>query len=212
MENLPEVDPPPFETLQRFFEHAPLGLGVCGPDFDVLHANESLCGIAGIWEAPSDRRVFNAKVLAAFRSMPSMGSLSLNEQLDVVGDGTEPGRRWAIQLFPIDMGDKRQSCGMLWRELSAPYAVSARLSIGLAQDEMDGQADYRATTARVCKLAHDLRTPLHAMMGWLHLLESGKLPPEEYLRTIQRIKNNARTQEQLIGNLRDIVEGTAAAR
>ena len=33
-------------------------------------------------------------------------------------------------------------------------------------------------------LSHDLRTPLSAMAGWLHLMESGKLDPEGMKRAI----------------------------
>ena len=42
------------------------------------------------------------------------------------------------------------------------------------------------------------------MLGWLHLIESNKLPPEEVKKAIGRIHNNARTQTKLIDDLLDV--------
>lgn len=52
-------------------------------------------------------------------------------------------------------------------------------------------------------LSHDLRTPLSAMAGWLHLLESGKLDAAGTQRAIEKLRGSiddqVRTIERYLG-------------
>lgn len=48
------------------------------------------------------------------------------------------------------------------------------------------------------KLSHDLRTPLSAMAGWLHLLESGSLDAAGARKAIERLKGNIDEQVRTI--------------
>jgi signal transduction histidine kinase len=47
-------------------------------------------------------------------------------------------------------------------------------------------------------LSHDLRTPLSAMAGWLHLMESGSLDAAGLKRAIEKIKGNIDEQVRTI--------------
>jgi signal transduction histidine kinase len=47
-------------------------------------------------------------------------------------------------------------------------------------------------------LSHDLRTPLSAMAGWLHLMESGKLDDAGLKRAIERLRGNIEDQVRTI--------------
>ena len=47
-------------------------------------------------------------------------------------------------------------------------------------------------------LSHDLRTPLSAMAGWLHLMESGKLDAEGMKRAIGKLRGNIEEQVRTI--------------
>jgi signal transduction histidine kinase len=47
-------------------------------------------------------------------------------------------------------------------------------------------------------LSHDLRTPLSAMAGWLHLMESGKLDEAGLKRAIGKLRGNIDDQVQTI--------------
>jgi len=53
-------------------------------------------------------------------------------------------------------------------------------------------------------LSHDLRTPLSAMAGWLHLMESGKLDEAGLKRAIAKLRDNiedqVRTLDRYLGN------------
>ena len=50
-------------------------------------------------------------------------------------------------------------------------------------------------------LSHELRTPLNAMLGWSHILLSGKSKPEDFRRGLEAIARNARAQTHLIEDL-----------
>jgi PAS domain S-box-containing protein len=53
-------------------------------------------------------------------------------------------------------------------------------------------------------VSHELRTPLTAILGWLQLLRSGRLPEEKRARALETVERNARAQAQLIEDLLDI--------
>ena len=53
-------------------------------------------------------------------------------------------------------------------------------------------------------VSHELRTPLTAMLGWSHLLRTGKLNEESTTHAIETIERNARSQAQLIEDLLDV--------
>ena len=62
----------------------------------------------------------------------------------------------------------------------------------------------RAKDEFLATLSHELRTPLNAMLGWIHLLRSGKLDPQTRDHALEVIDRNIRTQAHLIGDLLDV--------
>jgi signal transduction histidine kinase len=48
------------------------------------------------------------------------------------------------------------------------------------------------------KLAHDLRTPLSAMSGWIHLLETGALDAAGQKRALAKLRGNIEDQVKTI--------------
>ncbi len=58
------------------------------------------------------------------------------------------------------------------------------------------RASHEHDTLR--KLSHDLRTPLSAMAGWLHLIESGKLDEAGLKRAIDKLRGNIEDQVKTI--------------
>ncbi|MEO8005373.1 MAG: PAS domain-containing protein [Betaproteobacteria bacterium] len=73
---------------------------------------------------------------------------------------------------------------------------AARVSAEIASRAKD---DFLATAS------HELRTPLNAIMGWATLLQTGKLEQSDYLRAVDSISRNARSQVRLI---EDILDGS----
>ncbi|HYC01550.1 MAG TPA: ATP-binding protein [Candidatus Limnocylindrales bacterium] len=53
-------------------------------------------------------------------------------------------------------------------------------------------------------LSHELRTPLTAILGWSHVLASGRYGPADLERAIEVIGRNARVQTRLIEDLLDM--------
>jgi PAS domain S-box-containing protein len=53
-------------------------------------------------------------------------------------------------------------------------------------------------------VSHELRTPLTAMLGWSHLLRTGKLQDKSAMQAVETIERNARSQAQLIEDLLDV--------
>jgi signal transduction histidine kinase len=54
-------------------------------------------------------------------------------------------------------------------------------------------------------LSHELRTPLTAIVGWSHVLSTGKVDPAKYPHAFETILKNARSQGQLIDDLLDVL-------
>jgi signal transduction histidine kinase len=53
-------------------------------------------------------------------------------------------------------------------------------------------------------ISHELRTPLNAVLGWLQLINTGKLDPKTQRRGFESIERNVRLQAQLTGDLLDV--------
>ena len=93
----------------------------------------------------------------------------------------------------LDITDRRRADlernELLQRESSARRA---------AEDAARLKDQFLAT------LSHELRTPMSAVLGWLHLLRSGKLKPDQEAQALETIERNAHLQNQLINDLLDV--------
>jgi PAS domain S-box-containing protein len=78
----------------------------------------------------------------------------------------------------------------------------------LLESERAARADAeRASRLKddfLATLSHELRTPLGAILGWTHVLSSGKASSADVARGIEVIERNARMQAQLIDDLLDM--------
>jgi signal transduction histidine kinase/CheY-like chemotaxis protein len=69
---------------------------------------------------------------------------------------------------------------------------------------LDGEAANRLKDEFLATISHELRTPLNAMLGWIHLIRTGKLNPSATQRGFASIERNVRLQAQLTSDLLDI--------
>jgi PAS domain S-box-containing protein len=53
-------------------------------------------------------------------------------------------------------------------------------------------------------LSHELRTPLTPIIGWIHMMENGILPPDDFSRALSVINRNAYGLKHLINDLLDM--------
>jgi PAS domain S-box-containing protein len=105
----------------------------------------------------------------------------------------ETGRRTRFIGVMLDVTERRHADlernALLARESTARAA---------AEDAARLKDQFLAT------LSHELRTPMSAVLGWLHLLKSGRLPSAQQAQALETIERNAHLQNQLINDLLDV--------
>ncbi len=92
------------------------------------------------------------------------------------------------------------------RDLRFALEVASRAGLALdnallyrdARDANRLKEDFLAT------LSHELRTPLNALLGWTHILKSGRFDGGTLQRALESIERNAGAQAVLINDLLDV--------
>jgi signal transduction histidine kinase/CheY-like chemotaxis protein len=78
----------------------------------------------------------------------------------------------------------------------------ASLAMENAQLYFEAQEASRLKDEFLATVSHELRTPLTAILGWTHLLRSGR--PEHTARAIDTIERNARAQVHIVEDVLDV--------
>ena len=68
----------------------------------------------------------------------------------------------------------------------------------------ESEAAGRMKDEFLATISHELRTPLNSVLGWLHLLRTGKLDPATSTRGFESVERNVRLQAQLTSDLLDV--------
>ena len=68
----------------------------------------------------------------------------------------------------------------------------------------EGEAASRMKDEFLATISHELRTPLNAVLGWVHLLRTGRLDEPTAARGLDSIDRNIRLQAQLTADLLDV--------
>ena len=68
----------------------------------------------------------------------------------------------------------------------------------------ESEAAGRMKDEFLATISHELRTPLNSVLGWLHLLRTGKLDPATTTRGFESVERNVRLQAQLTSDLLDV--------
>lgn len=94
------------------------------------------------------------------------------------------------------------------RERTAQLAHANRdLAVMLEREKMArGAAESinRLKDQFLATLSHELRTPMNAILGWAHMLDSRTMSADKVARAATIIKSNAKAQVQLIEELLDV--------
>jgi signal transduction histidine kinase/CheY-like chemotaxis protein len=102
------------------------------------------------------------------------------------------GGRWEINRVPIGAGRHGVVCYV--RE--PPRARSGAKN--------DGTAGSRAKDEFLATVSHELRSPLQGILGWLTLLQGGRLDATQTARALQSVERSVRLQAQLVNDIMDI--------
>jgi PAS domain S-box-containing protein len=103
-------------------------------------------------------------------------------------------------------GDPHRLIGVAIDVTEKHRAEAAREQL-LRQAQAAQQAAEEAARMKdefLAVLSHELRTPMSAMVGWLDLIRTGQLTPEQHRTALETIERNARLQTQLVNDLLDV--------
>lgn len=89
-------------------------------------------------------------------------------------------------------------------ELRAARRAAEHQALVAQAARREGDAANRMKDQFLATVSHELRTPLNAVLGWIHLLRTGKLDRDTSSRGLEAIERNARLQAQLTGDLLDV--------
>ena len=67
-----------------------------------------------------------------------------------------------------------------------------------------GESAHRLKDEFLATISHELRTPLNAVLGWVHLLRTGRLDQATAARGLESVERNIRLQAQLTADLLDV--------
>ena len=146
--------------------------------------------------APDDRRLLRHHLMLSNRG-PSSDPVEIEVTLHPAGRATVPA---AITIAPAFHEDALpDGFRLLLRDTSAhrklEEAAQAAKALAAANQVKD---EFLAM------LSHELRNPLHAILGWSGILLSEDLPRGERWAAVETIDRNGRQLNRLIGDLLDV--------
>jgi PAS domain S-box-containing protein len=140
---------------------------------------------------------------AASRELRLRGNIAPFEKEYIRKDGS---RVWALEgaatisdaddrwmSFIMDISDRKHAS--VEREAAWQREHAARTQ---------AEEATRLKDEFLANLSHELRTPMNAIIGWTHLLKSGRLDESQRLRAMESIDRGARSQAKLIEDLLDV--------
>ena len=89
-------------------------------------------------------------------------------------------------------------------ELRSARRVAEQRALDAQEARRESESASRMKDEFLATLSHELRTPLNAVLGWVHLLRTGKLDPATSARGLESIDRNVRLQAQLTADLLDV--------
>ncbi|HEU4580697.1 MAG TPA: response regulator [Polyangiaceae bacterium] len=141
--------------------------------------------VQDVWSPTSRARALTTELrIGSYMVVP----LRLREQ--VVGAISLTATRGKRRFTPEDL------------TLAEELGRRASLAMENAQLYFEAQEASRLKDEFLATVSHELRTPLTAILGWTHLLRSGR--PEHTARAIETIERNARAQVHIVEDVLDV--------
>jgi PAS domain S-box-containing protein len=98
--------------------------------------------------------------------------------------------------------------GRRYTDVDVAYAqeIAARAALAIENARLYARAQEvnRAKDEFLATLSHELRTPLTPILGWTHMIRSGRLGPDETAQGVRVIERNSQSLSRLINDLLDM--------
>lgn len=101
----------------------------------------------------------------------------------------------------------QQKAASLEAEIQERLRTEEKLRLALVGEQMaraEAETANRMKDEFLATVSHEIRTPLNAIIGWSHLLRSGRLDDATAARALETIDRNAKSQAQLIEDILDV--------
>jgi PAS domain S-box-containing protein len=203
--------------LSFHVENTPLAVIEWNREFRVSRWSQSAEVIFG-WKAGEvlGKRIGDWRFVFA-EDLKAVEQLTLRQSAGVEHRGVSRNRNYTKQgaILYCDWYNSvlRDRSGNLESVLSLVLDVTARRQAEeertqlLAREQAarrEAEEANRIKDEFLATLSHELRTPLTAIVGWSHVLSTGKVDPIKYPHAFETILKNARSQGQLIDDLLDV--------
>jgi PAS domain S-box-containing protein len=135
---------------------------------------------------------------------PTSRARSLTMQLGIGSYMVVPLRLREQVVGAICLTATRGKRRFTTEDLTLAEELGRRASLAMenAQLYFEAQEASRLKDEFLATVSHELRTPLTAILGWTHLLRSGR--PEHTARAIETIERNARAQVHIVEDVLDV--------
>lgn len=200
--------------LDTLFEGAPIGLGFWDREQRFVRVNRALARMNGLpveahlghtvsellpGIAPHFVQHFH-RVLEEGRAL---------RDIEISGETpAAPGHKrwWRASYYPVHAGEQLIGVGAIIDEITRFKDAERERGQLLASERAARETAERANTLKdqfLATVSHELRNPLNSIVGWTHMLESGRLPEADQRKAVTTIARNARAQVRLIEDLLD---------
>ncbi len=170
-----------------------------GPDGFERVADAAISGCA----VPGRDALAELARRATLRRLPEYGTTSAYP--DAAGTCVSvPIARHDAVLGVLTCGTSRPR-GFTPHHLDTLIAYAQRIAAAVRPSgERDEAVDWRKNDSTLAMLAHELRTPVSAVLGWIKLLQSGRLSGAMASRALAAIERSAETQSRLVTDMFDL--------
>ncbi|HTU26416.1 MAG TPA: PAS domain S-box protein [Pirellulales bacterium] len=123
---------------------------------------------------------------------------------------TKDGRKIDVSLtcFPLcDANGHIKGAAKIVRDITADKRAEFERERLLAAERAARAEAERIGHVKdefLATLSHELRTPMNVILGWIHLLTTSRMGPDETAQALKIIQRSARSQTQLIEDLLDM--------
>jgi PAS domain S-box-containing protein len=204
------------DTLRRgldakfriMFELAPVGMAILDVDLNYTGANPAYCALTGY---SSEELVGKPVTFSLERTSPSLKDLA-NTPLDGPGSWNRQMRFRRKEGGVIEVAWQVAIENLSATRILLATDITQRLRSEQARENLlaseraarsEAERSNRLKEEFLATLSHELRNPLHAIVGWATVLSRIPNLPEPVVRGVKAIERSSKIQARMIADLLD---------